>query len=86
MTVEELNRLLNAPLEFLERLQEKDPAMTYACQRDYTIFEVLYSTGARISEIAALNWCDIDFEQGLVRVIGKGDKERVCILGVRLMW
>ncbi|MBQ9430786.1 MAG: tyrosine recombinase XerC [Kiritimatiellae bacterium] len=81
MTVEELNRLLNAPLEFLERLKEKDPTMTYACQRDYTIFEVLYSTGARISEIAALNWRDIDFEQGLVRVIGKGDKERICILG-----
>lgn len=41
------------------------------------LLELFYSSGLRISEIASLNWDNIDFDSKYIRVIGKGDKERV---------
>jgi integrase/recombinase XerC len=49
--------------------------------RNRAIFEMLYSTGIRVSELAGLNALDIDFNKGLVRVLGKGNKERVVPVG-----
>ncbi len=49
--------------------------------RDSSILAFLYSTGARISEVAGVNWEDIDFRNGLVRLYGKGKKERVVPIG-----
>lgn len=49
--------------------------------RDLAIMEVLYSCGIRASEIEALNLNSIDFNERLVRVIGKGDKERIVPIG-----
>ncbi len=50
-------------------------------QRDRAILEVLYATGVRISELVGLDLSDIDFESGIARVVGKGDKERVVPIG-----
>lgn len=67
---EEVGRLLAAP-----------PADLPAGKRDRAIFEVLYSAGLRVSELVGLNDGDVDRTQGVVRVRGKGKKERYAPLG-----
>ena len=49
--------------------------------RDLAILEVLYSCGFRVSELEALTLSSIDFDERLVRVVGKGDKERIVPIG-----
>ncbi len=46
-------------------------------QRNSTILELMYATGARISEIAGLALQDLDLKQGQIRIMGKGFKERI---------
>ena len=49
--------------------------------RDRALLELLYATGARISEVCALSLGDIDLESGMVRLYGKGSKERLVPVG-----
>ena len=51
--------------------------------RDRAMFELLYSSALRVSELCALRWSDVDFGQGLVRVVGKGSKTRVVPFGAK---
>ncbi|HWP02429.1 MAG TPA: site-specific tyrosine recombinase XerD [Gemmatimonadaceae bacterium] len=70
LTQAEVERLLAAP--------QQDEPMYY---RDRALLEVAYSSGLRISELVGLETRDIIMEDGLVRVMGKGGKERLVPLG-----
>lgn len=60
-------------IEFLDSIPED----TLLHLRNKTVFELLYATGLRISELVNLKTSDIDFGEGLLRVMGKGKKERI---------
>ncbi|MCP4157215.1 MAG: tyrosine-type recombinase/integrase [bacterium] len=58
---------------FLDRL----PADTFVNIRSKAVFELLYATGLRISELVNLRLADVNFDECLLRVLGKGNKERI---------
>lgn len=53
--------------------------------RDYVMFELLYSSGLRVTELVSLKLEDINLEAGFLRVLGKGSKERVVPVNIRAM-
>ncbi|MBI3863854.1 MAG: tyrosine recombinase XerC [Planctomycetia bacterium] len=67
--------------EQVARLLEAPPANTPAGLRDRAILETLYSAGLRVAELASLNVMNWDRDAGILRVIGKGRKERVTPVG-----
>ncbi len=52
-------------------------------RRNRAMFELLYSSGLRVSELSGLNCQDLDRSHGSVRVVGKGNKERIVPVGAR---
>lgn len=58
-------------------LDEIEFPNTFAGMRDRVVLELLYQTGMRESELIHLKEQDIDFQQGIIKVIGKGNKERI---------
>ncbi len=83
LTAPRLPRRLPRPLgvEEIERLLEAPDPATPAGLRDRAILEVLYGSGLRISELTGLDVDDIDLDEGSVRVLGKGGKERQVPVG-----
>ncbi len=73
------------PVDDMFRLLDSIGSGTLLDLRNRAIFETLYSSGLRVSELAGMNLEDIDFSGGLVRVVGKGDKERIVPIGVRAL-
>lgn len=65
----------------MAQLIESIDGAGFAEARDRALFEVLYSTGCRASEIAGMTVGKLDFARGIVRILGKGSKERVVFLG-----
>jgi integrase/recombinase XerC len=69
------------PVDEVFRLLERPERNRPLGLRDLAILEILYSCGIRLAELQSLNISDIDFRERLVRVIGKGDKERIIPVG-----
>lgn len=67
--------------EQVAQLLEAPPANTPPGLRDRAILETLYSAGLRVAELASLNVGDWDQDAGILRVMGKGRKERVAPVG-----
>jgi len=65
----------------VEALLDAPNVVTPLGLRDRTMLEVLYATGLRVSELVKLTLLQINLRQGVVRVLGKGDKERLVPLG-----
>ena len=70
LTLEQVTALIDG-------VQGDDPVS----RRDAALLESLYGTGARISEVVGLSIGDVDLHDGLVRLMGKGSKERIVPLG-----
>jgi site-specific recombinase XerD len=77
LTRQQIDELLSAPF----RAPKEKAAPTWMAARDAAIMELFYSSGLRLSELAALDVCDVDIYTESVRVFGKGRKERVCPVG-----
>ena len=70
------------PVDAVERLLEAASlGESPISLRDRALLEVLYGSGARISEAVGLDLDDVDLDEGVVRVFGKGSKQRVVPLG-----
>src|SRR5439155_6016026 len=70
LSTAEVGRLLNAP-----------PSSTPQGLRDRAILETMYSAGLRVSEAVGMNDGDLDLAEGLVRIRGKGRRERLAPIG-----
>ena len=77
LTEKQADALLTAPT----RLLETEGADAFVGWRDRLVLELLYGAGLRISELCSLNYGMIDVAEGVARVLGKGNKERVCPIG-----
>jgi len=78
LTRQQIEELLTAPL----KIPKERAAPQWMPLRDAAVMELFYSSGLRLSELAALDVDDVDLYTESVRVFGKGRKERVCPIGV----
>lgn len=77
LTTGQITELVEAPAGAPRAKQ----APSWVAARDTAIIELFYSTGMRLSELAALNVADVDVIGETARVLGKGRKERICPVG-----
>jgi integrase/recombinase XerC len=72
LSIDEVFRLLDSP-------KGTNPLAS----RDRAILELLYASGLRVSELVGLNIDQIDFTENVIRVVGKGNKERMVPIGAK---
>jgi integrase/recombinase XerC len=85
LTKQQMEDLLVAPAKLLAAQTEKKgpgrPLSQEACLRDIAVLETIYSCGLRVSELCGLRVDDIDWSEQIIRVRGKGKKERLVPIG-----
>jgi integrase/recombinase XerC len=69
------------PVDDIFRLLDSIRTDTLLSLRNRAIFETLYSSGIRVSELAGMNLFDVDFTKCVIRVLGKGNRERIVPVG-----
>jgi integrase/recombinase XerC len=73
------------PVDDIFRLLDGVKGESVLALRNRAILETLYSTGVRVAELAGMDVGDVDFDNGFVRVIGKGKKERLAPVGKKAL-
>jgi integrase/recombinase XerC len=85
LTLEQVASLLAAPkVEWAKISKKPRPGVKWEewqMWRDISWLELFYSTGLRIHELVGLNWDKLNEREGILRVVGKGRKERMCPVG-----
>src|ERR1039457_2319841 len=84
LTKQQMEALLIAPMQPLAAPKKKSagrPISASICYRDVAVLETIYSCGLRVSELCGLSADDIDWSEQIVRVRGKGKKERLVPIG-----
>ena len=85
LTKKQMEDLLLAPMTRIGTQKDKKgpgrPVSAEVCLRDVAVLETIYSCGLRVSELCGLRVEDIDFNEQVVRVLGKGKKERMVPIG-----
>lgn len=81
LTEAQMVNLLEAPA----KMHQAELISRFDAFRDNLIMELLYGGGLRVSELCALRHGAVDRKTGVARVLGKGDKERICPLGALAM-
>ncbi len=86
LTVSEVEKLLLAPKSYWKMAKIKGTAKDaesayFARMRDTALLEIIYSGGLRISEAVGLNFQSIDLLADVMKIRGKGKKERMCVIG-----
>ncbi len=80
----ELQKMFDSIYSHIQK--EEDPEVRFSMIRDLTVLELLYSTGMRRSELISLTLDDLDFSRGIIKVFGKGRKEREIPLSDQLVY
>jgi integrase/recombinase XerC len=73
------------PVDEMFRLLDSIQTDNILDYRNRAIFETLYSCGIRVSELVGMNIFDVDFNAALIRVLGKGNKERIVPIGQKAL-
>lgn len=85
LTIQQMKELLDAPGKLFAQQQEKKkpgrPVPPEVFVRDVAVLETIYSCGLRVSELCGLRVEDVNFNEQIVRVRGKGKKERLVPVG-----
>ena len=70
---EEISRLIDSP--------KSGASSESLVNRDVALFELIYAAGLRVSEVNSIDIGDIDLDSKTLRIVGKGDKERISLIG-----
>ena len=77
MTISEIRQILNMLYQTLNNIADPEKYQYKSMIRDIAVVELLFATGMRVSELCQLQVSDIDLEQGILKILGKGNKERM---------
>ncbi|MDR0437206.1 MAG: tyrosine-type recombinase/integrase [Bacteroidales bacterium] len=76
MNIDEIRKILNMLYQSLNNIDRKKYKYK-SMIRDITVIELLFATGMRVSELCQLQINDVDLKQGVIKIFGKGSKERM---------